>query len=64
MEGKILCTEFPSFPDSAELNSNAAPVRLFQGGVGGCHTHGTKLFPFKLVEKVPSKVPCPMAWLC
>lgn len=50
MEGNILCTEFPSFPDSAELNSNAAPLRLFQDGVGDCHTRGTKLFPFKLVD--------------
>lgn len=64
MEGEILRTEFPSFPGSAELNSSAAPVRLFQGGEGGCHTCGTKLFPFKLAEKMFSKVPCPLAWLC
>lgn len=64
MEGKLLCTEFPRFPDSAELHSSAAPVKLFQGDVGGWHTHGTKLFSFKLVEKVLSKVPCPMACLC
>lgn len=64
MEGKILRTEFPSFPDSAELNSSAAPLKLFPGGVGGWHTHGTKLFPFKLVEKMLSEVPCPMARLC
>lgn len=64
MERKILRAEFPSFPDSAELNSSAAPVKLFHGGVGGWHTHGTKLLPFKLVEKVLSEVPCPMACLC
>lgn len=64
MEGKILRAEFPSFPDSAEPNSSAALVKLFQGGVGGWHTHGTKLFHFKLVEKVLSKVLCPMACLC
>lgn len=64
MEGKLLCTEFPRFPDSAELHSSAAPVKLFQGDVGGWHTHGTNLLSFKLVEKVLSKVPCPMACLC
>lgn len=64
MKGNILRAEFPSFPDSAEFNSSAAPVKLFQGGVGGCHTHGIKLLLFKLVGKVLSKVPCPMAWLC
>lgn len=64
MEGKLLCTDFPGFPDSAELNSSAAPVKSFQGGVGGWHTHGTKLFLFKLVEKVLSKVPYSMACLC
>lgn len=57
MEGKILCTEFPSFPDSAELNSSAAPLRLFQDGVG----QNSSLLSWLTVL---SKVPCPMAWLC
>lgn len=57
MEGNILCTEFPSFPDSAELNSNAAPLRLFQDDVG----QNSSLLSWLTGL---SKVPCPMAWLC
>lgn len=59
MEGRILCTEFPSFPDSAVLNSSAAPVKLFQGDVGGWHIHGTKLLSW--LRKCVLKFPVP--WL-